>query len=1086
MDKHYYDYLKLLETLWAESQADKCRSIFFNTNQKTHFSPFIKKILPHLRPHPRVLHCCLESSNFDPYFPFLNWIQDELKDKSEKELIQIFESANLYQYHIPLLLSYFQKGTAERYENILDDELSYEQHRIMESIWNLFVNLLGDEPTLIIVENFHLIPHSTFELIDQFIIKATQYPFLFVFSINKTARLSNLIEEEQWRKMNDLIQNYSILLDFTSNDQDLDDKNTEINVRKPVENLTVAWNAFQLLALQDSLELCNQLYKNQFQLENGLTLDENCTLLRLMGDVNYHLKEQDKAYINYHALLNTAQQQGMTNLIIYAHQQLGFIHLNKEDLETAEKLANQCLKLAGEIKDDKSVFYALMLLFLIEDKSRKHDIESWQEMFYRVIKIAQKLKMENHLAFFSTNPFGQYSRMDDNIENIHHLGVSIAKKNGNEFRLAVAYQTMGLVQAVKGNYEEVIKLYRKSKQIKARLGNPLELSYVHNGLGFYHFMTGTYVQADRNFQKALGLLKKVKDYHEIAMTFFNLAYTYLFAYREDWAIDYLEKTLYLMDVLQLKNLAYHSLFGIYATLGVSYCMNGNYAKAYEFWTRIQVMGLAPYTAKNEEYFLFYMLNAFLQTHDDKVGLAIFYFNGAGHYLNKTNDSIKYMGPWYCLEYARFLKTNGMIEKSQSLLEEGLKRSMDLGNKFYHNLIQAELDENPPLPSPFHGKPANIDFEWIIESAKMQNTLVILHKKYDEIHFLNSFQTLMSQFEGHDLLIRKAVDHIHNSFLVDSVYFHIFQNGEWIELYSRHSSQSLLEDHGNDLINILTVKPVNIFMPHVEQEESLNHLKLWVHSLMSFPLITGTKWHGHILCLANKENYNLEQEDMEVLSLAIRQLISALEKIDQKRQILLNMQKLNVLNKHLQQAAVTDILTKLGNRAALIEKVKSEINRIKRYGDSPRSIFSLMFIDLDNFKYYNDTFGHHVGDMLLVKFSVLLESAVREIDFLARYGGDEFVCVLPETGEDGAIVLANRIYQLIRENVNFKNDIEEYVSHPIQIPEHQLLNCSIGISVYTSQYSGDVHAIIRDADTALYMAKKKGKGTYSISVSENQT
>lgn len=1081
MEKHYYDYLKLLETLWSEARGGDCRSIFFNTEQNSRFSPFVQKVIPHLRPAPRILQAFIQEGTYDPYYPFLDWIVRELREYNPRDLEEFLQNAGVYHYHIPLLQNYILQGRCERYEALIEDELSYEQYRMLQSIWQLFITLFGDQPTLVILENIHLLPSSSFELLDRYLLQARGYPFLFLFSLSRKSRLTSLVEEEYWRRIYDLIQNFSILLDFNIVSTEEGDQPI---VYPPAtagmgERLLCAWNSYYLLALRDGRETALQLHRGLYQEEQSLDAEDHCILLQLLGDFHYYLREPDQAYISYHALLKTAQQQGLTGYIIYAYQKIGYIHLSKEDLDTAEKMAQQSLKLANEIQDHKAAFYSWQLFFLIEDKGRRHNIESWQQMFYKVVKQAQKLSMENSLAFFTTNPFGQYSRMDENIENMHKLGVSIARRYNNEFRLAVAYQTMGLVEAVKGNYDQVIRLYRKSKLIKSRLGNPLELSYVHNGLGFYHFMTGSYPQADRNFHKALSLLKKVKDYHEIAMTFFNLAYTYLFSFRHDWAIDYLEKTLYLMDVLQLKNLAYHSLFGIYSTLGVCYCMTGQYSKAYEFWTRIQVMGLAPYTAKNEEYFLFYMLNAFLHAHDNKAGLAVFYFNGAGHYLNKTNDSIKYMGPRYCLEYTRFMKQQGMDDKARSLLEDGLNRSRELRNTYYEKVLQAEMEDQPLPASPFHGRPANIDFDWIIESAKMQNTMTVLHKKYDEIHFLNSFQTLMSQYEGHDLLINKAIDHIHNSFLVDSVYFHIFQNGEWIELYSRHSSQGLLDNNGNTLVNLLTEHPVNQFIPQIDQEERLAALKLWASSLMSFPLITGNKWHGHILCLANKDNHSLTYEDMEVLSLAIRQLVSALEKIDQKRQILLNMQKVNALNKRLQQAAVTDILTKLGNRGALIEKVKSEINRIRRYGDSPRSIFSLLFIDLDNFKYYNDAFGHHVGDMLLVKYSSLLETAAREIDFLARYGGDEFVCVLPETGGDGAIVLAKRIYQLLEEQDNFRHEIEEYLGHPVTVAPDKILSCSIGISVYTAQYEGDAQSIIRDADHALYQAKRQGKGTYTL-------
>ncbi len=1079
MDKHYYDYLKLLKTLWSDSMQGKCQSIFFITRKNEAFNEFINRIIPHFSPVPRVFQAWIHAETFSPYYPFLSWIEAELKPKSKKQIQNILNKAGVYYFHIEILLSYFLSTKAERHEMILDDELSYEQDRMQKSIWDLFLYLFGNEHSIIILENLHYIPSSTFELLDRFIMKSSDLPFLFIFSINQESRKSGLQEDAYWSRMYDVIQGKSVILDFIDTMSQAEYKPVLTPTMDIKTKILLSENAYQLLALKDCQALIQSVYKEHYQAGLDLDLEHKCRMLRLMGDVNYRLSELDQSYINYHALLNTAQQHSLTDMIIYAYQRIGFIHLKKEDLETAEKMSQQSLKLANEIGDEKSVFYSLKLNFLIEDKGRRQDIQNWKKLFYQIIELAQKLNMDNSLASFATNPFGQYSRMDENIEKIHKMGAEIARKYGNEFRLASAYQTMGLVQAVKGNYSNVIKLYKKSKKLKSRLRNPLEMSYVHNGLGYYYFMTGKYKLADKNFHIALTLLKQVKDYHEIAMTFFNLAYTYFFSFRFDWAIDYLEKTLYLMEVLHLKNLAYHSLFGIYALLGASYCKSGQFPKAYEYWTRIQVMQLSPYTAKNEEYFMFYMLNAYLKSYEGHAGLAIFYFNGAEHYLNKQNDIIKYMAPYFYYEYGNFLKTQDMAEKSESMYDAGLTNARELGNEMYQRLISDPEARQVSDVSPFFQKPRSIDFEWIIESAKMQNTLIVLHKKYDEIHFLNSFQTLMSQYEGHDLLIQKAIDHIHNSFLVDSVFFHIYQSGQWVELYSRHSSQPLLEENAQDLLKYLTQENTNQYIPDISQDEKLISMKLWVTSIMSFPLVSGSKWHGHILCLTNKDNDKINQEDMEVLSLAIKQLLTALEKLDQKRQIILSMQKLNALNKRLQQAAVTDILTKLKNRSAFMEKIGQEIARINRYGDSARSVFSLIFIDLDNFKYYNDTFGHHIGDMLLVKFGSILESAARDIDFVARYGGDEFVCILPETQGEGAIALAKRIYEFLEYNQYFKKDIEEYVGHPISIPDNKLLNCTIGISVYHPDTAGSSEEILKQADHAMYDAKRKGKGSYSV-------
>jgi len=113
------------------------------------------------------------------------------------------------------------------------------------------------------------------------------------------------------------------------------------------------------------------------------------------------------------------------------------------------------------------------------------------------------------------------------------------------------------------------------------------------------------------------------------------------------------------------------------------------------------------------------------------------------------------------------------------------------------------------------------------------------------------------------------------------------------------------------------------------------------------------------------------------------------------------------------------------------------------------------IDIDNFKSYNDSFGHLEGDELLKKVSEILTKNLREIDIICRYGGDEFVVILPETEVDGAKTVADKI----------KSEIEKY-------PFKQKVTLSIGLAKRGNKMNG--HDLIQRADRALYEAKDKGK------------
>lgn len=170
-----------------------------------------------------------------------------------------------------------------------------------------------------------------------------------------------------------------------------------------------------------------------------------------------------------------------------------------------------------------------------------------------------------------------------------------------------------------------------------------------------------------------------------------------------------------------------------------------------------------------------------------------------------------------------------------------------------------------------------------------------------------------------------------------------------------------------------------------------------------------------------------------------------------------MQQLKEKNTKLSKLVKEDSMTGLYNRNFMLEILKTEMSRSKRY-ELPLSLF--MF-DIDNFKNVNDTYGHHTGDEVLERIGELWHDASRMIDVAGRYGGDEFLVILPETDSDGALLYANRIRKEISE---------------MKFSEEEL---SVTISGGVSEYSGeDILEYIKSADKFLYKSKQNGRNRIS--------
>jgi len=158
-------------------------------------------------------------------------------------------------------------------------------------------------------------------------------------------------------------------------------------------------------------------------------------------------------------------------------------------------------------------------------------------------------------------------------------------------------------------------------------------------------------------------------------------------------------------------------------------------------------------------------------------------------------------------------------------------------------------------------------------------------------------------------------------------------------------------------------------------------------------------------------------------------------------------------RRLEEIAITDSLTGLKNHGAFAQRLNEEFKRARRY----QLELSLLMLDVDYFKKYNDSFGHLEGDKVLRRVGELLLEHARPSDFSARYGGEEFGVILANTSADGALAVAERIRQAV-ENEPF---------------EKSRVTISLGISALTSE-TLDMNALISSADAALYKAKREGR------------
>jgi two-component system, cell cycle response regulator len=173
---------------------------------------------------------------------------------------------------------------------------------------------------------------------------------------------------------------------------------------------------------------------------------------------------------------------------------------------------------------------------------------------------------------------------------------------------------------------------------------------------------------------------------------------------------------------------------------------------------------------------------------------------------------------------------------------------------------------------------------------------------------------------------------------------------------------------------------------------------------------------------------------------------------------LKNRELEVANKRLRKLSITDGLTELFNHRHVHQLLREEFERSRRSGEP----LAVVMIDLDRFKRVNDTYGHPTGDVILYETAQILRETAREIDMVGRYGGEEFIAILPNTDEPEGAHFAERVRTAVEEHL-FRDEANEVE-----------MTCSSGVASFPDSGADSPEELLKRADEALYAAKEGGR------------
>lgn len=204
------------------------------------------------------------------------------------------------------------------------------------------------------------------------------------------------------------------------------------------------------------------------------------------------------------------------------------------------------------------------------------------------------------------------------------------------------------------------------------------------------------------------------------------------------------------------------------------------------------------------------------------------------------------------------------------------------------------------------------------------------------------------------------------------------------------------------------------------------------------------------------------ENLELITSMTHRVMEKIELVKENSRLLEELKTQNAAlersNKILRDLSIRDGLTSLYNHRYFQESLGRATQRFRRYGQ----IFSVMMIDIDNFKQYNDTYGHLAGDHVLSSLARILAKSARDTDIVARYGGDEFVMILPETTAEQAAMISARLV----------GKIGRAFLDPGESTEAIPLSVSIGVA-NCPLHGTAADSLLQEADAAMYAGKRRG-------------
>ncbi len=1033
------------------------------------------------------------------YEPFLTWIRDMYEQYYTVSAEEFLSNAGIYPLMIPMFRNYLERGVFDRKDQRIVSEGKYEKSRLLEAIISI-LNYISLEHMLVgVIEKVHYAETSVLDLLLYMIKHHLSSNIMFILTYNDSNKPAMHILE-RYSKLIQLMKRNHLVIDCNNENSLPETKELalfKLDEDAVNEYLIAISNMMDTLAY-DQAEYYSELLYHKYEVEKYEIGDqERLEFLRIYGLTsvyNYNLK-MAHVVCDRIAVMENYKDNTIAVYIYNYISALAKVYGGQKDLAGIH--VERCQKSARLIPDKRYKYFAEVLFcFVWFDGWR--DIFLWDEdiilpedFFERALEY-EDYNLLSYIYFFGFVKEDMEKNKGEDGSGLKgcekspyfKLGMKYADIVGNREIKLRAWEKNVIVAARIGNFNDVIYYYNKCLELLEGQNRDIDMGMVYNGLG-YNCITGRrFEEAKKYFAKSIKIFYGEENPQLLCEALYNTAICGIVTKEYNSAKACMELILDIIERLGIERIRVCNKSKIYGVIILACLRMGQEREAKLYFDKMRLVmrhlfepDIEPdYAYWDDDMFLYYLIDGIIKHKQKDYEGALKDFDGAMFHYEREKGNQFYAFNELIMEHTEVLKEMGQADYVNRILKEAIQSLRENLYEYQADELEAYMNGTEFIRGEMGDVEAVIDFKGIrtmIWKLGMENDMKSMAKSLD---FLETWVELLNrEFSSVNALIESAMLTMKNSYSIDElIYLEMKDNGAVIRF--KDSGMDISRAQAKQTMAYFKKYPNKMILTRFDRsfdkyEELVDIFgRNKVVSLVGVPLTYKGEPKNVLIAIRTEHIHFTEnlkkftEEEMEIFRTTFRQLIDAINREE--------------IKKKLEESSVTDILTGLLNRQGMKKKLDEEFDKMALDGRTAMR-FTLIYMDLDNFKYCNDTFGHDIGDLVLIEFSNLIKSIVENQGYIIRYGGDEFVIILPELQLTLGISVIENILRSLRQNHGFKDAIEEKLGRKILIKNEFEVSCSAGVSSEECFSYAGITELLKKADQALYKVKMSSKHDYEV-------